>query len=99
MYSYFLFILLSCCITHKLSAVSEESIFHSEFNHYSGENIEEIAIMGSQTSGTVYLLSLVKKNFPEYVMHAANSKKFPHRHFFPWFDLTKFQIPKKKDIN
>ncbi len=100
MHFYFLFILLSCCLAFRLpAATAEKSIFQNEFNHYSGEHIKEVAIMGSEASGTVFLLSIIKKNFPEYVIHAVSGHKFPHRHFFPWFDLSKFQIVKKKDIN
>ncbi len=94
MRSYLLFIFFTCYTGYGLPAFAEQSIFQNEWNHSSGDPIEEIAIMGTQKSGTVYIHALVKKNFPNC---KVSSYKYGHKHCFPWVNLTKFQITKKKN--
>lgn len=69
--------------------VSENSCFENECNHFSGNSIQKIRIMGERCSGTTYIKALLEKNFPE--QHVVGYKK----HFMPWFDLNAFNIPKK----
>ncbi len=63
--------------------------FNNDFNHYSGQEINDIRLVGERCTGTNYILGLIKKNFPDYHSSA------PVKHFLPWFDLPAFNISKK----
>ncbi|WP_316359271.1 hypothetical protein [Candidatus Neptunichlamydia sp. REUL1] len=68
--------------------------FENNDNHRSGEKITGIQICGERCSGTNFLESLIKNNFPK--MH-PNFHSFGWKHFLCWFetplDKEHFNLP------
>lgn len=59
------------------------SDFDNEFNHYSGNPIEQLKICGERCSGTNYVRFLLHANFPHVV--AAPWIESGHKHWLWWF--------------
>jgi hypothetical protein len=85
---------LFCFVDYSFS-----NVFDSTFNHYSGNQIQEIAVIGERCSGTNFARELIGKNFPNCDI-VTNTKdegrnKYAHKHFFPWINLTNYKIKLK----
>lgn len=87
---------LFCSVTLN----ADESLFENSFNHFSGNSLKKVTVIGERCSGTNYISGLIKSNFPLY---KTRSDEYAQKHFYPWLDLPAFSISKKgkreRDVN
>lgn len=84
----------------------DEALFSHPFNHSAGQSIQDIAIIGERCSGTNFIRNLLAANFPKYricenlheEINGEYKNEYAHKHYFPWINLTQFNI-KKSDLD
>ncbi len=67
--------------------------FENSFNHKNGDAITHFTVFGERSSGTNFLMYLVKKN----IIGIENTSEYGHKHFPNWVDLSEYSFPLRDD--